>query len=211
MDFLDQHLCVYALFEYITIFITISIDQLKGTSSLCEVQSGGWSPWVLYLSGASVTYLWKKKQDVFIVPNFRKINTSSTVHWRLESWFWNVRHPEMWGISLSELVLFLQLICCGCSCAYICWLCFVAYYILLFPVWKIHTHIMPCLAAYRKLKGRERKDIVLFCVWLVEGGKEQRREVCLFTFGSGREKKGGLLTFTWFYFYAFKGKKCGSK
>lgn len=58
---------------------------------------------------------------------------------------------------------------------------------------------MPCLAAYRKLKGRERKDIVLFCVWLVERGKEQRREVCLFTFGSGREKKGGcslLLDFT---------------
>jgi len=58
-----------------------------------------------------------------------------------------------------------------------------------------------------KGKGKERYSPFLCLVlWLVERGKEQRREVCLFTFGSGREKKVGSTILLDFAFMPLKEK-----
>ena len=70
----------------------------------------------------------------------------------------------------------------------------------------------PCYAMFgciQKIegKGKERHSPFLCLVlWLVERGKEQRREVCLFTFGSGREKKGGSTILLDFAFMPLKEK-----
>lgn len=205
MDFLDQHLCVYALFEYITIFITINIDQLKGTSSLCKVQSGGWSPWVLYLSGATVTYLWKKKQDVFIVPNFSKINTSSTVHWRLERRFWNVRHLFEWISSFSSTYLLWVFMCLHLLIVLCC---------LLYSVVSGLKNSHPCYAMFgciQKIEGKGKERYCPFLCLVSWEKKGTKKGSVSFYIWIGERKERGLLTFTWFYFYAFKGQKCGSK